>query len=160
LAGAGESSDAYHVSAPHPQGRGAILAMEKALDDGGIAPAQIDYLNLHGTATQQNDAMESLAVHAVLGAQVPVSSTKAVTGHTLGAAGAMEAAFCWLLLSAQNTAAGLPANLMDGEVDQQLAPMNLLLQNGTYQRKSENFMLSNSFAFGGNNAVLLLRGAN
>lgn len=158
LVGAGESSDAYHVSAPHPEGRGAIQAMKQALTEGGVSPEQIDYLNLHGTATPQNDAVESLAVHQVLGDQVPVSSTKSLSGHTLGAAGALEAAFCWLLLSSLNTENGLPPNRRDLPLDSTLAPINLLATSGHYQRRSENFMLSNSFAFGGNNCSLLFRG--
>lgn len=160
LAGVGETSDAYHISAPHPEGRGAIAAMEQALADAAISPGQLDYLNLHGTATLQNDAMESLAVNRVFGGQLPVSSTKALTGHTLGAAGALEAAFCWLLLSDLNQAAALPPNRIDGPVDPQLAPLNLLTMGGTFRRNRENYMMSNSFAFGGNNIALLLRGTS
>lgn len=160
LLGAGESSDAHHMSAPHPAGRGAIRALEQALADGGVSPAQIDYLNLHGTATPQNDAMESTAVHQVLGAAIPASSTKALTGHTLGAAGALEAALCWLLLSGHNAGAELPVQVMDGEPDPRLAPVHLVRPGESFQRKRENFMLSNSFAFGGNNVSLLLRGTS
>lgn len=160
LLGTGESSDAHHISAPHPEGRGAIRAMEQALADGGVSPGQVDYLNLHGTATPQNDAMESIAVNRVLGSQVPASSTKALTGHTLGAAGALEAALCWLLLSHHNTGAGLPLQVMDGEPDPRLAPVHLVQPGESFQRRRENYMLSNSFAFGGNNVSLLLRGAS
>ena len=96
LAGWGESSDAYHISAPAPDGRGALASMQAALARAGLAPAAIDYINLHGTATPQNDAMESLAIHRLFGDTVPVSSTKPLTGHTLGGAGALEAALCWL----------------------------------------------------------------
>ncbi len=158
LAGVGETSDAHHVSAPHPQGLGAIQAMLLALQDAGVSSAQVDYLNLHGTATPQNDAVESLAVNQVFGVQLPVSSSKALTGHTLGAAGALEAAFCWLLLSAQNVSNGLPPNRRDRPLDSTLPPLNLLTGEGHFERKDENFMMSNSFAFGGNNIALLLRG--
>ena len=98
LLGAGESSEAHHMSAPDPEGRGARDAMEGALADAGLEPGEIAYLNLHGTGTPLNDAMESVAVHALFGDELPCSSTKPLVGHTLGAAGALEAAFCWLVL--------------------------------------------------------------
>jgi len=99
LLGAGESSDAYHMSSPHPEGLGARLAMEAALKAAGLAPADIDYINLHGTATPANDAAEGRAVSALFGDRVACSSTKGATGHTLGAAGAVEAAICALALT-------------------------------------------------------------
>jgi len=92
LAGWGESADAHHMSAPDPSGAGAMSAMRQALQRAGWAPDEVDYLNLHGTATRHNDAMEARAVAEVLGTSVPVSSTKPLTGHALGAAGAVEAA--------------------------------------------------------------------
>jgi 3-oxoacyl-[acyl-carrier-protein] synthase-1 len=99
LLGIGEGSDAHHVSAPDPSGAGARATMNAALADAGLNPDEIAYLNLHGTATPLNDAMESRATHAVFGEAVVCGSTKAMTGHTLGAAGAVEAAILWLTLS-------------------------------------------------------------
>jgi len=124
LAGVGESSDAYHATAPDPEGLGAEAAMRAALADAGVAPSAVDYVNLHGTGTQANDAMEVKAVRRVFGAaDLPrIESTKSLTGHCLGAAGAVEAAICWLL------AAG----------------------------GSVRTALSNSFAFGGSNACVVL----
>lgn len=158
LNGVGESSDAYHISAPDPSGRGAMAAMASALEEAGNP--SVDYLNLHGTATRQNDAMESSAVFELFSSSVPASSTKGLTGHTLGAAGALEAAFCWLLLDQQNHGNGLPPNLMHGDLDPQLAAFGLLREPEEFRRLGENWMLSNSFAFGGNNIALLLRGEN
>ena len=96
LLGVGESSDAYHMSTPHPEGLGARLAMERALRSAGLEPGAIDYINLHGTATRTNDESEARAVHALFGAATPCSSTKGWTGHALGASGIIEAAICWL----------------------------------------------------------------
>lgn len=154
LAGWGESSDAYHISAPEPSGQGAIVAMQAALARAGRVPADIDYLNLHGTATVQNDAMESAAVQAVFGATIAASSTKPLTGHTLGAAGAIEAALCWLALT-DNPEGYLPPQHWDGEADPQL-PALALVSPGSQLGRPLRSTLSNSFAFGGNNAALLL----
>ena len=154
LSGWGESSDAHHMSAPDPQGRGAIDAMQQALDRAGLAPAQIDYVNLHGTATGHNDAMESQAVAAVLGTQVPASSTKPLTGHTLGASGAIEAALCWMTL-ADNPDQQLPTHWWDGQADDAL-PALALVAPGTCAAQPLQHVLSHSFAFGGSNAVLAL----
>ena len=99
LAGCGESSDAYHATAPDPEGRGAEAAMRAALADAQFAPTDVDYVNLHGTGTPANDAMEMQAVERVFACGVEVESTKNLTGHCLGAAGAVEAAICWLRLS-------------------------------------------------------------
>mgnify|MGYP006196506137 CR=1 FL=1 len=98
LLGAGESSDAYHMSAPHPEGLGAQMAMQAALRSASLAAGDIDYINLHGTATPANDSAEGKAVMAVFGERVPCSSTKGATGHTLGAAGAVEAVLCAIAL--------------------------------------------------------------
>ncbi len=154
LAGWGESSDAHHMSAPDPQARGAIDAMQQALDRAGLAAAQIDYVNLHGTATGHNDAMESQAVAAVLGTQVPASSTKPLTGHTLGASGAIEAALCWMTL-ADNPDQQLPTHWWDGQADDAL-PALALVAPGTCAAQPLQHVLSHSFAFGGSNAVLAL----
>lgn len=151
LAGAGESSDAYHISAPEPEGLGAEACMRAALKDAQITAGQIDYINLHGTATQLNDEMESRAVFRVFGGEVPASSTKPVTGHTLGAAGAIEAAIGWVTLTGQH---GLPRHCWDGQVDPSLPPLNLV--DGNMPPRAIRRLLSNSFAFGGNNIALVL----
>lgn len=154
LSGWGESSDAHHMSAPDPQARGAIDAMQQALERAGLTAAQIDYVNLHGTATGHNDAMESQAVAAVLGTQVPASSTKPLTGHTLGASGAIEAALCWMTL-ADNPDQQLPTHWWDGQADAAL-PALALVAPGTRAAQPLQHVLSHSFAFGGSNAVLAL----
>ena len=154
LAGWGESSDAYHMSAPDPQGLGAIDAMQQALRRAAWQPQQVDYINLHGTATQYNDAMESHAVDVLFGGQVPASSSKPLTGHALGAAGAIEAALCWLAV-ADNPQALLPPHWWDGEPDPQLPPLALVAPGSRAPRPLRR-ALSNSFAFGGSNAVLAL----
>ncbi|MGB3394467.1 MAG: beta-ketoacyl-ACP synthase [Stenotrophomonas sp.] len=154
LAGWGETSDAHHMSAPDPQGQGAIDAMQQALQRAGWQPQQVDYVNLHGTATGHNDAMESHAVAAVLGAQVPASSTKPLTGHTLGASGAIEAALCWLALTGNPHNRLLP-HWWDGQPDPALPPLALVVPGACAQRPLQR-VLSNSFAFGGSNATLAL----
>ena len=156
LLGDGASSDAHHISAPEPNGRGARQAMEKALRCAGLAPEQIDYVNLHGTATQHNDAMESLAVAGLFPAGVPCSSTKPMTGHTLGAAGALEAAFCWLSLSAENGAQALPPHVWDGQADPALPALDWVDANTRLNPTSPRRLMSNSFAFGGNNVSLII----
>lgn len=156
LLGVGESSDAHHVSAPDPEGRGAFAAMQAALADAGLDAADIAYVNLHGTATALNDSMEGKAVHALFGAGTPCSSTKAMTGHTLGAAGACEAAFLWLTLNpAYNPGGVLPPHLWDGVGDPEIPPLNLIAP-GTAFATGRAAMLSNSFAFGGSNVALVL----
>lgn len=154
LKGYAENCDAHHISAPAPDGRGAISAMRGALTMAGLHASDVDYLNLHGTATLQNDQMEAIAVNKVL-PNTPCSSTKAMTGHTLGAAGAIEAGICWLLMSKFNSENRLPVNIMHGQPDPSLAPINLLTQSVILPRKIRR-CLSNSFAFGGNNVALLL----
>lgn len=150
LSGVGESSDAHHVSAPEPTGSGAIASMSSALSDAMLAPAQIEYLNAHGTATPQNDAMEAKAVAHVLGPNVPVSSTKPLSGHALGAAGALEAAFCWLLLKEGGP---LPPQIGEGPLDPGLPQVNLL---STPLEQAPTAVMTNSFGFGGSNASLIL----
>jgi len=156
LLGGGASSDAHHISAPDPQGLGAIESMSKALSSAGTLPEQIRYLNLHGTATRHNDAMESLAVAKVFPTGVPCSSTKPLTGHTLGAAGALEAAFCWLTLSDHNPEQLLPPHRWDGEHDTDLPQLNLTAVGTKAVASRPRRMMSNSFAFGGNNISLIL----
>ncbi|MDI6002874.1 beta-ketoacyl-ACP synthase [Cobetia marina] len=159
LTGVGESSDAHHISAPCPDGSGAEAAMRGALASAGRAPGEIDYINLHGTATPLNDAMESLAISRLFGpdgdeaASRPpaVSSTKALTGHTLGACGALEAAFCWLTLEHGR----LPPHATPREaLDPSLPALNIV-----YRDRPETpplRVMSNAFAFGGNNISLIL----
>ena len=124
LLGVGESSDAHHMSSPHPEGLGARMAMQQALDGAQPQAADIDYINLHGTATPSNDAAETKAVAAVFGADTPCSSTKGATGHTLGAAGGLEAVMCALAL--QNGL--LPGGVNTRQLDP-LLPLNYVLDN-------------------------------
>jgi 3-oxoacyl-[acyl-carrier-protein] synthase-1 len=154
LCGWGESSDGHHMSAPDPAGGGARLAMQEALRRAGIAAADVDYINLHGTATVQNDAMESRAVADLFGTGVAVSSTKPFTGHTLGAAGAVEAAFCWLAMQDDNPQGILPPHLWDGAQDPALPVLNVV-RPGQGLGRPLRWALSNSFAFGGSNATLV-----
>jgi 3-oxoacyl-[acyl-carrier-protein] synthase-1 len=156
LAGWGETSDAHHMSAPDPEGRGAADAMRLGLQRAGLAPAAIDYLNLHGTATRQNDAMESRAVAQVLGLDVPVSATKPVTGHALAAAAALEAAIAWLTL-VDNPRGELPPHWWDGARDPALAPLAMAVPGASIGRPVRH-VLSNSFAFGGSIVALVLCG--
>ncbi|MBM6444035.1 beta-ketoacyl-[acyl-carrier-protein] synthase family protein [Pseudomonas sp. MIL9] len=156
LLGSGASSDAHHISAPEPSGRGAQEAMRKALNRAGLQPQQIGYLNLHGTATPHNDAMESHAVAAVFPEGVPCSSTKPMTGHTLGAAGALEAAFCWLSLSTGNREHALPPHIWDGQADPELPALNWVTPATRLSSIGPRYLMSNSFAFGGNNVSLII----
>lgn len=156
LLGIGEASDAHHVSAPDPTGAGAAAAMRLALDDAGLTPADIAYVNLHGTATALNDAMESRAMATVFPRGVPCSSTKAMTGHLLGTAGACEAAFLWLTLHPGFNAGRLPPHLWDGVADAGLPPLALVAAGTAWPDVDRQAMLSNSFAFGGNNLALVL----
>lgn len=146
--GGGDSSDAYHISAPHPEGNGAEVAMRNALADAGLKPNDIGYINAHGTATPLNDAMEAKAIARVFDTGVAVSSTKPLTGHTLGAASAVEAAICWYILAYQLP---LPLQINDGHQDP-LLPITLVKQPLPLTTAA---VLSNSFAFGGNNISLI-----
>ena len=147
LLGYGETSDSHHMSSPHPQGRGAAEAMRTALQRGGTAPDEVDYINLHGTGTQANDAAEDQAVSSLFGARTPCSSTKGWTGHTLGAAGVIEAA-----LTLQCIEAGvLPRSLQTRQLDPALQAAVLM----SSRRAPLRCALSNSFGFGGSNCVLL-----
>jgi 3-oxoacyl-[acyl-carrier-protein] synthase I len=147
LLGTGESSDAYHMSAPAPDGRGARAAMLLALGSAALAAADIDYINFHGTGTPSNDEAEARAVASVFGSDIAGSSTKGATGHTLGAAGALEAVICALALQA-----GLmPAGVNTTQVDAQL-PVLYLREN---RRARVARVLSNSFGFGGSNCSLI-----
>ena len=152
LLGIGETSDAHHMSAPHPDGRGAQDAMLAALADASLAFSDVDYLNLHATATPKNDEMESRAVARVFADGVATSGTKPLTGHTLGTAGATELAFCWLALQAGR----LPPHVWDGLADPALPSLDLVTEPRTFARADKRVCMSNSFAFGGSNACLLI----
>jgi 3-oxoacyl-[acyl-carrier-protein] synthase-1 len=159
LLGVGDSSEAHHMSAPDPEGRGAETAMRDALADAGAAASEIAYVNLHGTGTPQNDAMEAAAVARVLGTEVPCSSTKPLVGHTLGAAGAIEAAFCWLLLAERRGGElALPPHVWDGARDPGLAPIHLVAKGEVARggAGARALVMTNSFGFGGNNCTLVL----
>ena len=151
LLGVGESSDAYHVSSPEPSGAGAISAMKMALDDASLTTDDIGYVNLHGTATKLNDAMESKAMASLFKGKVPCSSTKYMTGHTLGAAGIVEAAIlCYLLKHDLD----LPVqDFSHDEIDDTLDECGLIKEKIKAKKK---VMMSNSFAFGGNNASIII----
>ncbi len=152
LAGAGESSDASHMTAPLADGSGAAQAMRVALDDAGIAADDIDYVNLHGTGTKLNDSMEAKAVDAVFASRsVPVSSTKAVTGHTLGAAGALELAACFLAIRRQR----LPVHVWDGVFADDFPRLNFVAD--AQPQRNIVCCMSNSFAFGGCNVSLIIK---
>lgn len=157
LLGVGESSDAHHISSPLPDGAGAYRAMEACLADSGLTTVDIAYLNLHGTGTPQNDSMETAAVHRLFGDRVPCSSTKPLVGHTLGASGAVEAAFCWLVLANRsNDELTLPPHVYDGVTDPELAPLSLVGAGQTAKVQNRAALLSNSFGFGGSNCSVVL----
>ena len=151
LLGVGESNDGHHMSTPHPQGAGAIAAMRGALADAGLQAAEIDYINLHGTATPSNDAAEARAVAQVFGPAVPCSSTKGATGHTLGAAGGVEALIALLAMRHGLLPAGLNVQQPDAALQ-----VNYLHEN---RHAGVRRVASNSFGFGGSNAVLLFGAA-
>jgi 3-oxoacyl-[acyl-carrier-protein] synthase-1 len=155
LRGVGESTEAHHMSAPDPEGQGAEQAMRGALEDAALEPAQIAYLNLHGTGTPLNDAMECAAIARVFGKSPPCSSTKSLVGHILGGAGAVEAAFCWLAL-AQRSADWLDLipHAFDGQLDPALRLPRLVPREG--MRVPLGPLMTNSFGFGGNNCTLIL----
>ncbi len=147
LTGYGESSDAHHMSTPHPEGEGASRAMRAALDSAKLDAREIDYINLHGTATPANDRAEGRAVHAVFGAGTACSSTKGFTGHTLGAAGITEAAIALLSLE-ENFIPGSPTTR---ELDADTA-CGIVLAGRDSEVKA---VMSNSFGFGGSNCALI-----
>lgn len=157
LLGTGESSDAHHMSAPDPDGKGAEACMRAALADAGVGAEQVAYLNLHGTGTPQNDAMESIAVARVFGRAIPCSSTKPLIGHTLGASGALEIAFCWLALSRRESdRIALPPHCWDGQADPDLPHLELVEVGTTVEARGPAVLMSNSFGFGGSNCTLII----
>ncbi|MCL9774230.1 beta-ketoacyl-[acyl-carrier-protein] synthase family protein [Vibrio methylphosphonaticus] len=147
LLGVGDSSDAHHISAPHPEGNGAEQAMQKALIDAHLSAEDIGYINAHGTATPLNDRMESKAIARVFGQSVPVSSTKPLTGHTLGAASATEAAIAWYILNYDLLLPKQHCQNKASDIEITLVETDIKLNGGA--------ILSNSFAFGGNNISLI-----
>jgi 3-oxoacyl-[acyl-carrier-protein] synthase-1 len=149
LAGWGESVDGHHMSAPDPQGKGAESAMRTALRKAHVSAQDIDFVHLHGTATRLNDQMEAGVIARVFGVETACASTKPLTGHTLGAAGAVQAALCLLAMEYGQ----LPPHLWDGERDPELAPVRLTAPG---EREPLTHILSASYAFGGNNAALVL----
>jgi 3-oxoacyl-[acyl-carrier-protein] synthase I len=146
--GVGESSDAYHMSSPHPEGRGAQKAMRAALAQAGIQPEDIGYINLHGTATKTNDAAEGAAVAMLFGNITPASSTKGFTGHTLGAAGITEIAIAALALQRGMIPGSLNTHTLDPEI-----AINYQLDNVPREMR---YVMSNSFGFGGSNCSVIL----
>jgi 3-oxoacyl-[acyl-carrier-protein] synthase-1 len=151
LLGIGESSDAYHMSTPHPEGLGAKLAMARALASAGLASSDIDYINLHGTGTRTNDAAEDRAVSDLFNAVTPCSSTKGATGHLLGAAGITEAIICMLSIG-RNL---MPGSANTRSVDPALKSHYLVANREARVRR----VLSNSFGFGGSNCSIVLGAA-
>jgi len=151
LVGYASTSDAFHMTAPHPEGDGAARAMLGACADAGISPADIGYINAHGTSTAPNDRIETLAVKRVFGGTVPpMSSTKSVTGHTLGAAGALEALACVQALRTQTLPPTVNQESADPECD--------LDYVANHARPATiSFAMTNSFGFGGHNATLVFR---
>lgn len=147
LLGYGETSDAYHMSTPHPQGQGAAMAMCAALKKAALSPEQVDYINLHGTATKTNDSSEDHAVTEVFGTFTPCSSTKGYIGHTLGAAGICESIFCFLAMKH----GFLPPSLNTVERDPLLTAQVIT----AVKNQEVNITMTNSFGFGGNNCSLV-----
>jgi 3-oxoacyl-[acyl-carrier-protein] synthase-1 len=147
LLGYGESSDAYHMSTPHPQGQGAARAMQAALSKARLSADQVDYVNLHGTATKSNDSSEDHAVTEVFGTFTPCSSTKGFIGHTLGAAGISESIICMLAMDHNF----LPLSLNTNERDASLTAQIVLEP----KQCDVNITMTNSFGFGGNNCSLV-----
>ncbi len=155
LVGYGANCDAYHITAPSPNGRGAAACMELALEDAGISAGEISYINAHGTSTKLNDAGETAAIHQVFGdhaKDIPVSSTKSMTGHLLGAAGGVEAVFCVMSLVDQFVPMTAGYRNPDPECD-----LDYVTEGG--RRMPLSFVLSDNLGFGGHNAVLIFKKA-
>ena len=150
VVGYGSTSDAYHITAPHPEGKGAYMSMKKAILEAGIETSEVGYINAHGTSTPMNDKLESMAIVSLFGKDVPVSSTKSMTGHLLGASGAVEA-----IISLISIHEGLlPATINTENIDENVEA-NIIIKNPL--KKEITYALSNSLGFGGHNASLLFR---
>ena len=155
VAGGGMSADAYHMTAPHPEGAGAILSMQEALDDAGMQPSEIDYINVHGTSTPLGDVAELKALEAVFGEALPqisISSTKSMTGHLLGAAAAIEALACVMAISR----GVVPPTINVENLDEEVNPA-LDLTLGVARKRKVAAALSNTFGFGGHNSTVIFR---
>jgi 3-oxoacyl-[acyl-carrier-protein] synthase II len=155
LVGGGMSSDAYHITAPHPEGLGAFLAMQDALDDAGMQPSEIDYINTHGTSTPIGDPQELKAIYQLFGEhsfKLNISSTKSMTGHLLGAAGAVEAIAAIKALEHQLVPPTINYVTPDEEIDSRFN-----LTANTAQARSITTVMSNAFGFGGHNAIVIFR---
>lgn len=153
IIGYGANGDAYHITAPAPEGKGAVRCMQRAIEDAGIDPGRVDYVNMHGTSTKYNDRSETIAIKSVFGehaSAVALSSTKGATGHLLGAAGAVEAIFSVLALHSGTIPPTINYRTPDPECDLNYTP------NEPVQKKI-TVAMSNSFGFGGTNAVLLFQ---
>ena len=153
----GESSDAYSMTAPHPEGKGTEHSMRVALDYAGLNAEDIAYVNLHGTATPHNDAMETLAVENIFGADILCSSSKSMVGHTLGAAGALETALCWLMLNNEfNPARKALPHIWDNVCGEDVTLRNFVKSEQSLPERGHLLALSNFCAFGGSNASVIL----
>ena len=152
VVGYGESSDAYHVSAPEPEGKGAEAAMHMALTQAGLTPTDLGYVNLHGTASKMNDQAEATVMHRLCGPQTPCSSTKYLTGHTLGASGIVELCLCALTL--ERDLPLVPQDFSTNHLDPTLPEFGLITQKGLHLKRP--YVMSNAFAFGGNNTSVIL----
>lgn len=153
IIGYGASCDAYHMTAPDPEGRGAALAIQRALDDGGIAPEKVEYINAHGTSTEYNDKFETMAIKKVFGEcayNTLISSTKSMTGHLLGAAGGIEGVIIALTLKNNVVPPTINFNEQGEGCDLNYVPNKAV-------NKTINYAMSNSFGFGGHNAVILMK---
>jgi 3-oxoacyl-[acyl-carrier-protein] synthase II len=152
LAGYGRTADAYHITAPHEEGLGAIKAMEFAIKDAGMTPAEISYINAHGTSTKLNDQIETLAIKKLFGdhaKKVPISSTKSMTGHLLGAAGGIELIACVMSIRDNMVHPTINYETPDPLCDLDYVP-------GVARSHSFSHAMTNSFGFGGANAVLVV----
>ena len=157
VAGGGASDDAYHLTASHPEGLGAILVMRNALEDANLTPADIDYINVHGTSTPVGDPSEVKAIEKVFGEnayQLNISSTKSMTGHMLGAAGAVEAMAC--VLAVQNDVVPPTINHEPGDDDPEI-DYHLNFTFNRAQKREVRAALSNTFGFGGHNACIIVK---